>query len=47
MRTKPRELIRTIKCTPAEAAGIIVHGRDRWKTLIGNASMAALGGATT
>lgn len=32
-----------IRCTPAEAAGIMIHGNDKWKTLIGNACVAALG----
>ena len=27
--------------TPAEAAGIIVHGVDKWRTVIGNAYLAA------
>ena len=27
--------------TPAEAAGIIIHGADKWRTIIGNASLAA------
>ena len=27
--------------TPAEAAGIIIHGVDKWRTIIGNASLAA------
>ena len=36
-----------IKRTPAEAAGIVVHGPNKWRTLIGNASMAAPGGAAT
>lgn len=29
------------KRTPAEAAGIIICGDDKWKTIIGNASLAA------
>ena len=37
----------SIKCTPAEATGITVHGRDKWRTLIGNASMAAHVGSVT
>ena len=27
--------------TPAEAAGVIIHGADKWRTIIGNASLAA------
>ena len=27
--------------TPAEAAGIIIHGDDKWETILGNASLAA------
>ena len=30
-----------IKCTPAEATGIIIHGWDKWITIIGNACIAA------
>ena len=26
-----------IKCTPAEAASVKIHGRDKWRTLIDNA----------
>ena len=37
----------SIRRTPAEAAGITVHGRDKWRTLIGNASMAAHVGSVT
>ncbi len=32
-------------CTPAEAAGITIHGNNKWITLIGNAGVAAMGGA--
>ena len=31
--------------TPAEAAGITIHGNNKWITLIGNAGVAAMGGA--
>ena len=27
--------------TPAEAAGVIIHGVDKWRTIIGNAHLAA------
>ena len=33
----------SIKCTPAEAAGVKIHGNDKWWTLIGNACVAAWG----
>ena len=29
------------RSTPAEAAGIIIHGADKWRTIIGNAYLAA------
>ncbi len=28
-------------CTPAQAAGITIHGLDKWRTIIGNAALAA------
>ena len=28
-------------CAPAEAAGITIHGNDKWGTPIGNACLAA------
>ena len=38
----------TLKCTPAEAAGIKIHGSYKWRTLIGNAGTAMLvNGAAT
>ena len=30
--------------TPAEAAGVIIHGDDKWRTIIGNAGLAARAG---
>ena len=38
----------SLGCTPAEAAGVMIHGRNKIITLIGNASVAAMGrGGTT
>ena len=33
----------SLGCAPAEAAGITIHGNDKWRTLIGNACLAAWG----
>ena len=34
-----------IKCTPAQAAGVNIHGMDKWRTLIENACVEAWRGA--